>query len=317
LKKLTLKHAQKIAHERGGKCLSKEYKNKKLKLEWQCNKGHIWMASLDSVKNIKSWCPECAGHKRLTIKDMRDLAKSRGGECLSTIFLTNKDKLKWKCEKGHTWWAKPNSVKSSNQWCPECGGSKKLTIKQMYKLAESRGGKCLSQKYKGNKNKLEWQCSKNHIWWAKPNAIATGTWCPECSKGTGEKICREFFEQLLKKKFPSTRPSWLRNNRGNKMELDGYCRELKLAFEHQGKQHYSYRKWFMSKEEFLQRLEDDKEKLLLCKRKGINLIIVPEIPSYLAIKKIKKFLKKEFQKIGLSIPEDYDKIQVNLINVYS
>ena len=39
------------------------------------------------------------------------------------------------------------------------------------------------QQCKGNKIKHEWQCKDGHTWWAKPNGIQQGSWCPECGWG--------------------------------------------------------------------------------------------------------------------------------------
>jgi hypothetical protein len=47
-----------IAAERGGRCLAERYTNSQEKLEWECQRGHRWLASFNSIKQ-GSWCPEC------------------------------------------------------------------------------------------------------------------------------------------------------------------------------------------------------------------------------------------------------------------
>ncbi len=54
-----------------------------------------------------------------TIRDMQELARSRGGQCLSTKFVDIKTKLKWKCTFEHEWEATPRLLKAGH-WCPEC-----------------------------------------------------------------------------------------------------------------------------------------------------------------------------------------------------
>ena len=38
--KYTIQEMQEIADERGGECISTNYKNTKTKLKWKCAKGH-------------------------------------------------------------------------------------------------------------------------------------------------------------------------------------------------------------------------------------------------------------------------------------
>jgi len=54
------------------------------------------------------------------------------------------------------------------------------TVEEMKKIAEARGGKCLSSEYVNAHTKLKWQCSEGHTWEAVPHSIKRGSWCPKC-----------------------------------------------------------------------------------------------------------------------------------------
>ena len=75
-KLLTIEEMQRIAAERGGKCLSSKYINSNTKLQWQCKEGHEWEAIPASVKR-GHWCPFCSGIIPLSIEDMQKNAASR------------------------------------------------------------------------------------------------------------------------------------------------------------------------------------------------------------------------------------------------
>ena len=54
---------QALAKERGGKCLSTAYGDAHTKLQWQCQEGHEWEATLSTVKlRLKKgyWCLKCS-----------------------------------------------------------------------------------------------------------------------------------------------------------------------------------------------------------------------------------------------------------------
>ena len=55
------------------------------------------------------------------------------------------------------------------------------TIRDMQKLALSRGGQCLSTQFVDVKTKLKWKCAFGHEWEATPRLLKVGHWCPECT----------------------------------------------------------------------------------------------------------------------------------------
>ena len=226
VKRKTIKEMHQLAAKRGGECLSDIYINMNFPLEWECEQGHRWFAKPNSIQQGK-WCLECSGKSRKTIEDMQALAAEREGVCLSTEYNNVSTPLIWQCKRGHQWSARPMGI-IRRQWCPYCAG-KVVSLADMKEYAAVKGGRCLSTSYRGNARKHEWECAEGHRWLATPNAIQRGQWCPDCSKGVSERIVRVHFEQLFGQKFPTRKPRWLVNNRGSRMELDGYCKSLKSS----------------------------------------------------------------------------------------
>lgn len=372
----TIEDMQKLAEKKGGKCVSEKFIAMHKKLKWQCGNDHIWEATPDNIK-YGWWCPYCSHHIRRTIDEMKQLAISKNGVCLSDQIITTHHKLKWRCSEGHEWEATPHSVMSGT-WCRKCAGLEKLSIEEMQKRAQKKGGKCLSEKYVNSQTKLEWQCNKGHIWPAKPsdirqgrwcpicwqnrrgknlrhhiddmhklanskggkclstsyvnvntkltwqckeshtwetkpNEIIQGRWCPVCSEGVSERVCRKFFEEIFKAKFPKIKPIWLINSRGNRMELDGYCKKLELAFEYQGKQHYESSTFFNTRQPLDQRKQDDEQKRTLCKSHGVNLLEVPYTVDY---EKMSEWIIQECMKNGIIIKET-DYLDYKNFDIYS
>lgn len=68
-------------------------------------------------------------------------------------------------------------------------------------------------------------------------------------------------------------PSWLTDNKGNRLELDFYLENLKIAIEVQGEQHVLYTPFFhKSPENFRLQLKRDQIKREICQARGIHLI---------------------------------------------
>jgi len=309
----TIEDMNRLAEVRGGKCLSDQYLGAHTKLKWECAKGHIWNATPNNVQQ-EHWCIKCSGREKKSIQEMRDLAKSRGGDCLSEVYVNMNTKLLWECHKGHRWWAKPNTIQQEH-WCPICSGRDKKTVKDMKEIAEKRAGNFISEKYINDNTAHEWECAEGHRWFATPNRIKQGTWCPECADNLSERICRQYFEQIFNEKFPTRKPRWLKNSRGSRMELDGFCKKLDLAFEYNGEQHYKLKEHFHKSESDLsQRMQDDALKMELCSKHDVKLI---EVPYTVTTRKMKYFILSECKRLGVNVPVGASKKEIDLSIAYS
>ena len=113
----------------------------------------------------------------------------------------------FECELGHKWKAFPSYILHGT-WCPECAklnraNSKRLSIEYAWELANSHGGRCLSEKYKNNSEKLLWECKEGHQWMAKISHIKNGSWCPTCGaqkRGLKRRLGLEDAFKLAKQK---------------------------------------------------------------------------------------------------------------------
>jgi len=116
-----------------------------------------------------------------------------------------------------------------------------------------------------------------------------------------ENLCRTIIERLTGYKFPSSYDldlKWLINKNGQKLQLDGVNLDLKLAFEHQGEQHYLYNPTFHNKTEldFFKQIQKDALKLKLCNDNNITLICIYQNEPDKEL-----FIKNELIKLGISI----------------
>ena len=91
-----------------------------------------------------------------------------------------------------------------------------------------------------------------------------------------EQRCRQIFQNIFQKSFPSVRPKFLKRANGRCLELDGWNPELGLAFEYNGIQHYKLAPRFhKTHEDFKQQLQRDREKREMCLKNNVVLIELP------------------------------------------
>lgn len=240
--------------------------------------------------------PGAVCHRVITIEECKEYALSKNGECLSDKYKNNITKMTWKCEKGHEWKSIFSSVKNCGSWCPTCAGAKKLTIEECKEYALSKNGECLSDEYKNARTKMTWKCEEGHEWKSIFDHIKRGSWCPTCvnKSNKSESMCREIFESLLIAKFRNTRPKFLEG-----LELDGYNEILNIAFEYNGIQHYKFNKHFHRNdpEAFERQKQRDQKKYELCRKNGINLIIIPYQFDYMRPDLLKDYIQNELKKL--------------------
>jgi hypothetical protein len=251
-----------------------------------------------------------------SIETYKKIANKRGGVCLSKKYLNQQLKLDFKCSSGHVFSSLAGNVKRGS-WCPSCARiktnkalqSRKPTIKEIELLAHQRDGQLVTKVYKNRNEKLEWVCNLGHTFFAPyGNVLGTknrmGTWCPHCKGSLGEKLLRVFLEYIFKKPFPKSYPKWLKY-KNKQLELDGFNEILKIAFEHHGVFHYSKTTFFEKKMSFKRRQEFDTAKSDLCRKKGIKLIVIPELNSLLNAKDLPQYLTTEFIRLGIkkSVPQ--------------
>lgn len=250
------------------------------------------------------------------LEEIKKIAIQRGGRCISDTYLNNTSALTFKCRNNHEWNTNWKNI-NKGSWCPVCSVKKGndhhnfLNIQDMSALAKVRGGECLSVTYKGAHSKLEWKCKFGHKWIAKPNNIKNGTWCPICSSGTGERMCKLFFEKLFNKKFVKCRPDFLKIGKIN-IELDGFCEELKIAFEYNGKHHYEE---FESRTLF-PKSKYDTEKIQLCQQNNIKLFIIPESINRINLDYIKNVVLQQSKEIGVELPNNFHQLLINDNDIY-
>ena len=210
MRKLTLEHVVNFilnAHP-GSEVLSKEYINSKNKLKLRCENGHEFESIFPNLRK-GSWCIHCANkskgdYHKLDLEHIKQFVKKNyiNSEVLSKEYINSKNKLRFRCEKGHEFESIFPSIRKGH-WCPECAiikNSNKLKLN----LTEVRnnilkwhpGSKLLSHKYTNNQTKLHLICENNHEFKQCYSDIQQGGWCMKCAINKRADNCRLTFLEV-------------------------------------------------------------------------------------------------------------------------
>jgi len=287
--KLTIEDMRTAAKRNDGKFVSDTYTNSYTKHTWECKNGHRWNATPSQILHQGQWCPKCSGNAPKTYEELEAIVKKKKGKLLTPFqeYSSGKTKIIIKCYCGYKWKPLASSI-FQGKWCPKCGKSIRIPFKKIQDEANKRGGTCLSSpdKYLNNKTKLEFKCACGNIFESYWNNIQQGRWCPNCASSREERICRAIFEQFFSIKFISHWPEWLKNENGKRLELDGYNKDLQIAFEYQGRQHYEQIDKFHADEEALKkRFKDDEKKKISVIKKGLGCFLSNIISKTILIKR--------------------------------
>lgn len=192
----TFEDVVELVKSKAGECLSSsgDYTSTTSVLRFRCSTGHEWTTRATNILHRGRWCPNCGAAKSppLTLDEIRRVAAERGGECLSEAYYGAHRKHVFRCAAGHVWEARPANLRHRTSWCPVCArvtNSRSLKVQETNRLAEiqdvaqSRLGRCLSDRYLGDKVHLHFECADGHRWWTTPNTIKRPHWCPLCKHG--------------------------------------------------------------------------------------------------------------------------------------
>ena len=181
--------------------LSKGYDKK---VWWICEKGHEWLASINSRTSKKTNCPYCTNKKVLSgyndlattnpelLKEWDYDKNNKNNLTPQNVLKGSTKKVWWLCSKGHSFMASIKTKKE--QFCPICAN---IQVKTGYNdLATTN--KVLLKYWDYEKNNLlnifpnkitagsgkyvYWVCEQGHCWKARIVDVANGKKCPLCKK---------------------------------------------------------------------------------------------------------------------------------------
>jgi len=132
---------------------------------------------------------------------LHDIARTRGGQCLSEQYVGVLQPYRFRCARGHEWHTLGSNVLAGT-WCRQCvvearrGRSQPETAKlksslsqrapdgllRLQQQAEMQGGQCLSEQYLGVNFKHRFRCAEGHEWDNLAMNVLRGQWCKLCRR---------------------------------------------------------------------------------------------------------------------------------------
>lgn len=251
--------------------LDKIYVNSKTKLNFKCNKGHFHSITWADFNNGYR-CSYCSGNHKPEFDYVKQTFENLGYLLLEDNYVNSQTKMKFWCQQGNHEHSISWSFLISGVKCGLCSISRKKEIDFIIKQLYLYNYILLDDIYINSNTPMSIQCNYGHI----TNTITwdnfkQGSRCSLCTYKNEQRV-RDIFDHHFNNKFIKCKPDWLGG-----LELDGYCEELKIAFEYNGEQHYEYIPYFHKngEDDFENQLVRDTIKEETCKHYGIKLYVVP------------------------------------------
>jgi hypothetical protein len=160
------------------------------KMSWKCELGHAWITKI-VIRKSGFKCPYCSNYKALSgFNDLAtthpEIAKEADGWDPTSAIAGSQQKVKWKCQLGHTWIATLGNRTFHESGCPFCRNKRVLigfndlaTTKP--ELAIEADGWDPTLVTFGSGKKLSWKCNLGHQWKAMVASRSLGIGCPICA----------------------------------------------------------------------------------------------------------------------------------------
>lgn len=279
---------------------------------------HTWSPVLCDVLR-RTGCPNCWRTIGIKVKQARKTVVSQAGVKMReaatraniSISMIGTDGTVFEaccsvCK--HCWKMRYCSAKHVK--CPSCRQASKKCIKrgdaEYSALAEQYGGECVVRGENTGQYSI-WKCPQGHVFKRAYSTIVRAvSFCPRCSDCLSERICRATLEAMFNASFDKVKiPA--RSARGCKLELDGYNSELKIAFEHNGAQHYAPdcikgQSHESAVAQYATIQVNDALRAKWCKENGVRLIVIRQLGKKVTHDNLVQRITEECARLGVAVP---------------
>lgn len=187
-----LKKVQLFVQNKGGKCISTTYVNRTSHLLIECEKGHQWNVTWDTL-NKGHWCPICNEYYiPHAFEEIEQIVQSKKGSVIlltqnSDGYVRQLDRIRLTCEFGHQWETSVQCVRHG-AWCHTCARSNaKKTRDNHYNQKRIDFAIQIATKnngvYEANENNIRFYftCKEGHSFMRNYQQLKNEMWCPVCN----------------------------------------------------------------------------------------------------------------------------------------
>lgn len=127
-------------------------------------------------------------------------------------YANSNQKIKFRCYKGHVWYATPSQVTNTGRGCAKCANvAIKIQDEFEAEIKNIRPDVCITGKYINDSSNIEAKCKNcKNIWITKAYNLRTGCGCPKCGveyqKNQPHRLTHRIFLEKLRFYNPTLVP---------------------------------------------------------------------------------------------------------------